>query len=80
VVGSAAAGLGEELVDEGLRAAKRAQANPELFRIVRSDGQVRRVLTERFPYRIFFSAITDTLYVYAVLHGARHDHRWRRRL
>lgn len=39
-----APGLGEELVDEILRATNRAQANPELFRIVRSDGQVRRVL------------------------------------
>jgi len=75
-----APGLGEELIDEILRATKRAQANPELFRIVRSDGQVRRVLTERFPYRIFLSVVSDTLYVHAVLHGARHDHRWRERL
>jgi toxin ParE1/3/4 len=74
-----APGLGEGLVDEILRATNRAQANPELFRIVRSDGQVRRVLTERFPYRIFFSVVSDTLYVHAVLHGARHDRRWRER-
>lgn len=72
-------GLGEELVDEILRAANRARANPELFRIVRGDGQVRRVLTERFPYRVFFSVVSDTLYVHAVLHGARHDRRWRER-
>ena len=75
-----APGLGEELVDEILRATNRAQANPELFRIVRSDGQVRRVLSERFPYRIFFSVVSDTLYVHAVLHGARHDRRWMERL
>ena len=75
-----ALGLGEELVEEILRAARRAQANPELFRIVRSDEQVRRVLTERFPYRIFFSVVADTLYVHAILHGARHDRRWTERL
>jgi plasmid stabilization system protein ParE len=73
-------GLGEELIDEILRATNRAGANPELFGIVRSDGQVRRVLTERFPYRIFFSVVSDTLYVHAVLHGARHDRRWMERL
>jgi plasmid stabilization system protein ParE len=75
-----APGLGEELVDEILRATGRAQANPESFRIVRSNGQVRRVLTDRFPYRIFFTVVSDTLYVHAVLHGARHDYRWRERL
>ncbi|HMG05831.1 MAG TPA: type II toxin-antitoxin system RelE/ParE family toxin [Chthoniobacterales bacterium] len=75
-----APGLGEELINEILRATNRAQANPELFRIVRGDGPVRRALTERFPYRIFFSLVSDTLYVHAVLHGARHDRRWRERL
>jgi plasmid stabilization system protein ParE len=72
--------LGEQLIDEILRATIRAQANPELFRVVRREGEVRRVLTERFPYRIFFSVAGDTLYVHAVLHGARHDRRWTERL
>jgi hypothetical protein len=40
---------------------------------------MRRVLTERFPYRVFFSIIGETLYVHAVLHGARDDRRWRGR-
>jgi plasmid stabilization system protein ParE len=75
-----APGLGEELIDEILRAIRRAGANPELFRIVHRKGEVRRVLTERFPYRIFFSIFSDTLYVHAVLHGARHDRRWTERL
>ena len=75
-----APGLGEELIDEILRAIRRAGANPELFRIVQHKGEVRRVLTERFPYRIFFSIFSDTLYVHAVLHGARHDRRWTERL
>lgn len=75
-----AAGLGEELIDEILSATNRAQENPELFRIVHRDGNVRRVLTNRFPYRIFFSVVGETLYVHAVLHGARHDRRWTERL
>ena len=72
--------LGEQLIDEILTATHRAQENPELFRIVRREGNVRRVLTKRFPYRIFFSVVGEALYVHAVLHGARHDRRWTERL
>jgi plasmid stabilization system protein ParE len=75
-----APGLGEQLIDEILTATHRAQENPELFRIVRREDNVRRVLTKRFPYRIFFSVVGETLYVHAVLHGARHDRRWTERL
>jgi plasmid stabilization system protein ParE len=73
-------GLGEDLIDEILRALRRAGANPDLFRIIREEGQVRRVLTDRFPYRIFFSVLSTTLYIHAVLHAAQHDRRWKRRL
>ena len=72
-------GLGAELVDEVIRAIRRAQETPDLFRILRPGDGMRRVLTERFPYRIFFSIVSDTLYVHAVLHGARHDRHWQRR-
>ena len=56
-----APGLGEQLIDEILTATHRAQENPELFAIVRREGNVRRVLTKRFPYRIFFSVVGETL-------------------
>lgn len=72
--------LGDALIDEVLAATDRAARNPDLFRIVRARGEVRRALTDRFPYRIFFSVISETLYVHAVLHGAQHDRRWRERL
>ena len=75
-----AEGLGERLIDETLRAIDRAAAKPELFRVLRRDGEIRRVLTERFPYRIFFSISGDTLYVHAILHGAQHDQQWKQRL
>jgi hypothetical protein len=35
---------------------------------------------KRFPYGIFFSISVDTLYVHAVLHGAQHHQRWKRRI
>jgi plasmid stabilization system protein ParE len=75
-----APGLGEQLIDEILSATRRAHDDPELFRIVHREGEVRRVLTNRFPYRIFFSVVDEALYVHAVLHGARHDRRWTERL
>ena len=71
------AGLGEDLTDEIVKAIRRAQESPDLFRILRSSDGMRRVLTERFPYRVFFSIVDDTLYVHAVLHGARHDRHWK---
>lgn len=73
-------GLGEDLIDEVLLATDRAADNPALFGVVRAGGQVRRVLTDRFPYRIFFSVVEDTLYVHAILHGAQHDRHWRERV
>ncbi|HEX4707380.1 MAG TPA: hypothetical protein VH229_06570, partial [Candidatus Udaeobacter sp.] len=60
-------GLGDQLIDEILDATHRAQRNPELFRIVHRETSVRRVLTNRFPYRIFFSVLGETLYIHAVL-------------
>ena len=73
-------GLGEELVDEVVSAIRRAESNPALFRIIRRQGEIRRVLTERFPYRVFFSVVGDTLYVHAILHAARHDRHWTKRV
>ena len=75
-----APGLGEQLTDEILAATNRASKNPELFQIIHREGNVRRVLTNRFPYRIFFSVAGETFYIHAVLHGARHDRRWIERL
>ena len=80
MVRGARSGLGEQLIDEILKATRRAQDDPKLFRIIHRDGEVRRALTNRFPYRIFFSVVGDTLYVHAVLHGAHHDRRWTERL
>ncbi len=42
-------GLGVDLTDEIIRAIRRAQDAPELFRILRPRDGMRRVLTERFP-------------------------------
>ena len=66
-------GLGVDLTNEVVRAIRRAQEAPELFRILRPRDGMRRVLTERFPYRVIFTVIDESLNVHAVLHGAQHD-------
>ena len=72
-------GLGAEVLDEVIRAIRRAQEAPEQFRIPRPSDGMRRVLIERFPYRVFFSIVGEALHVHAVLHSARHDHHWQHR-
>jgi plasmid stabilization system protein ParE len=72
-------GLGEELTADVVNAIRRAQSNPQLFRVLRRRDGMRRVLAERFPYRIYFTVDEDTLHVHAVLHGAQHDRHWQSR-
>ena len=72
-------GLGLELISEVHLAIARALKNPESFTRVRRNPTVRRVLTRRFPYRIFFIVRPDALVVFGVLHAARHDRVWKHR-
>ena len=73
-------GLGLELISEVHSAIARAPTNPESFTLVRRNPTVRRVLTRRFPYRVFFIVRPDAIVVFAVLHAARHDRVWKHRL
>jgi len=75
-----APGLGEQLIDEILTATHCAQENPELFRNRPSRRQRPPRSHEAFPLSDLFSVVGETLYVHAVLHGARHDRRWTERL
>ena len=72
-----ARGLGLELISEVQSAIARVLKNPEAFTRVRLNPVVRRVLTRRFPYRIFFIARLEAIVVFAVLHAARHDRVWK---
>jgi len=75
-----AAGLGLELVREIGLAVGRAVEAPLHFMLLRQRPEVRRVLTRRFPYRVFFIVRDDAIIVFAVMHAARHDRHWRGRL
>jgi len=73
-------GLGLELVEEVQAAALRALANPLGCLQLRQQPDVRRILTRRFPYRIFFILREDAIVIFAVLHAARHDQQWQQRV
>ena len=70
-------GLGLEFLYEVNSAIVRALKNPEAFTRVRRNPTVRRVLTRRFPYRVFFIVRTDAIIIFSVLHAARHDRVWK---
>lgn len=73
-------GLGLELLIDVGSAMRRAMENPLLYRLFRLEPEVRRVLARRFPYRIFFIVRPDALIVFAILHAARHDEHWQKRI
>jgi len=72
-------GLGLDLLSEVHSAIARALKSPESFTRVRRNPTVRRVLTRRFPYRVFFIVRPDAMIVFAVIHAARHDRVWKHR-
>ena len=73
-------GLGDEFLAAVRDAVQHAVKNPLLHRRLRRRPEVRRVLMERFPYRVFFILRADAVVVLCVLHGARHDREWKRSL
>jgi plasmid stabilization system protein ParE len=47
---------------------------------MRRQPQVRRILTHRFPYRIFYLLREDALVVFAVMHSKRQETNWIERI
>ncbi len=70
-------GLGNEFIEQVQVSLNRATANPYAFQSLRRRPDVRRVLTNRFPYRIFFVLRPDAVIVFRVLHNARDDREWK---
>src|ERR1017187_3924254 len=73
------ADLGLEFVAEVRAAIQRAVAWPLAHHLMLRRHQVRRILTKRFPYRIFYIVRDDAVIVFAVVHAARHNREWKRR-
>jgi plasmid stabilization system protein ParE len=71
------AGLGFQFLDELRDSYVRILDHPFGYQDLRSE--VRRVLTRRCPYSIYFSVETDVIVILAVLHSARDPEEWQRR-
>ena|SRR5687768_1324587 len=72
--------LGYDFLAEVERAIAAAAENPFRYPCFRRKPEVRRVLTYRFPYRVFFIRRDETIVVFRVLHGARDEHEWESRI
>jgi toxin ParE1/3/4 len=70
-------GLGSEFLIEAKAAIARAAGNPFQYPCFRRKPEVRRVLTKRFPYRVFFTRGNGEITVFRVVHAARHDREWK---
>jgi plasmid stabilization system protein ParE len=68
------AGLGVAFLAAVAEALLRLEANPETFPTYYRG--FRRVLTRRFPYKLFFRIEKEAVIVFRILHGAQ-DHRQR---
>lgn len=67
-------GLGMEFLNEVRAAYRRILYNPLNYQELRSG--IRRALTKRFPYAIYFAIKEQTIVVVAVLHTARDPAEW----
>lgn len=71
------AGLGEEFLAAVRDVLNRVQAHPEIYAQVYQD--VRRGVTRRFPYAIYYRVRPERVEVLAVFHGRRDPRGWQER-
>ena len=75
-------GLGAEFVEEIIRVWDALEEDPLLNCRRHPTRNIRWRYPDRFPYRIIYEVneSMQTVVIAAVLHAARHDRHWRRRL
>lgn len=73
-------GLGADFSRTIRRSINTLPANPLIYRIRERRRGIRWFLPPRFPYRIVYRVKRDLITVVAVIHGARHDREWRKRV
>jgi plasmid stabilization system protein ParE len=73
------AGLGRELVLEVTRAIALLIDRPLAPRLRHRRLGVRWIFPKRFPYRIVYRVEGEQVIVFAIMHAARSDARWRGR-
>jgi toxin ParE1/3/4 len=75
-------GLGAQFVEEIIRVWEELAENPLLNSRRHPTKNIRWRYPERFPYRIIYEVNEEgkSVKVAAVLHAARHDRHWRKRI
>jgi toxin ParE1/3/4 len=72
--------LGAEFAQEVSAAIDNLAGQALLFRVRYRRKNVRWTFPQRFPYRICYYVEAQTVHVFAVVHAARHDREWRKRV
>jgi len=70
-------GLGSDFLAEVDAVFEHIETNPAMFQ--EAHGKVRRALTKRFPYGVFYLVDSEDLVVIGVLHTARNPRLVRKR-
>ena len=70
-------GLGSEFLDEVLRVLSAISEQPEGFPVVHKE--IRRAVTRRFPFGVYYVIGRTDLIVLAVMHGSRDPSSWKGR-
>ena len=71
-------GLAVEFMTEIDRCLTLASEHPLQFAVVRED--IRRVVSNRFPYSVYFRAEKNRIVVLAIFHGSRDPVIWQSRV
>jgi plasmid stabilization system protein ParE len=71
-------GRGEDFLSSVQKVLDRIQNNPEMH--ARIYGDVRRCLTRRFPYGVFYRVEADRICIVAVYHAKRDPAGWKSRV
>lgn len=69
--------LGKQLGEQVERSIRRIEQNPLASTIV--DEGIRRVLTHRFPYGVYFKVVEQQIRVIGIIHQSRDPSAWRGR-
>jgi plasmid stabilization system protein ParE len=69
--------LGAAFADEILRVTELARLFPGMG--AAEMGEVRNLVTKRFPFLIYYEVVNDCLWIWAVMHAAREPGYWKSR-
>ena len=75
-------GFGDEFIEEIMLVFDALAANPLLYSRRHSTKNIRWRYPKRFPYRVIYEVVEEKrlVIIAGVIHAARHDRVWRRRV